>query len=99
MSANEDMIRNVGDLMRRVRAAQEAFPLSDPERAQLEREDRLSDPTTPEGRARLRRRRLAAAGVVAADVVELAPQIDPTGVSAVLAAKVVRSLLLLLGRP
>jgi hypothetical protein len=37
--------------------------------------------------------------LVAADVVELAPQIDPTGVSAVLAAKVVRSLLLLLGRP
>jgi len=37
--------------------------------------------------------------LVAADVVELAPQLDPTGVSAVLAAKVVRSLLLLLGRP
>jgi len=35
--------------------------------------------------------------VVAADVVELAPQLDPSGVSAVLAAKVVRSLLLLLG--
>jgi len=35
--------------------------------------------------------------LVAADVVELAPQLDPTGVSAVLAAKVVRSLLLLLG--
>jgi agmatinase len=34
---------------------------------------------------------------VAADVVELAPQLDPSGVSAVLAAKVVRSLLLLLG--
>jgi agmatinase len=32
-----------------------------------------------------------------ADVVELAPQLDPSGVSAVLAAKVVRSLLLLLG--
>jgi agmatinase len=37
--------------------------------------------------------------LVAADGVELAPQIDPTGVSAVLAAKVERSLLLLLGRP
>jgi agmatinase len=36
--------------------------------------------------------------LVAADVVELAPQLDPTGVSAVLAAKVTRSLLLLLGR-
>ncbi len=36
--------------------------------------------------------------LVAADVVELAPQLDPTGVSAVLAAKVVRSLLLLLDR-
>ena len=36
--------------------------------------------------------------LVAADVVELAPQLDPTGVSSVLAAKVVRSLLLLLGR-
>ena len=34
--------------------------------------------------------------LVAADVVELAPQLDPSGVSAVLAAKVVRSLLLLL---
>ncbi|MFM1798344.1 MAG: hypothetical protein RLZZ117_622 [Cyanobacteriota bacterium] len=37
--------------------------------------------------------------LVAADVVELAPQLDPTGVSAVLAAKVTRSLLLLLGEP
>jgi agmatinase len=36
--------------------------------------------------------------LVAADVVELAPQLDPSGVSSVLAAKVVRSLLLLLGR-
>ena len=35
--------------------------------------------------------------LVAADVVELAPQLDPSGVSAVLAAKVVRSLLLVLG--
>ena len=35
--------------------------------------------------------------LVAADVVELAPQLDPTGVSSVLAAKVTRSLLLLLG--
>ena len=33
--------------------------------------------------------------LVAADVVELAPQLDPSGVSAVLAAKVTRSLLLL----
>lgn len=37
--------------------------------------------------------------LVAADVVELAPQLDPSGVSAVLAAKVTRCLLLLLGRP
>jgi agmatinase len=36
--------------------------------------------------------------LVAADVVELAPQLDPSGVSSVLAAKVTRSLLLLLGR-
>ena len=36
--------------------------------------------------------------LVGADVVELAPQLDSSGVSAVLAAKVVRSLLLLLGR-
>ncbi|CAK6688168.1 agmatinase [Synechococcus sp. CBW1107] len=36
--------------------------------------------------------------LVAADVVELAPQLDPSGVSSVLAAKVCRSLLLLLGR-
>ena len=35
--------------------------------------------------------------LVGADVVELAPQLDPSGVSSVLAAKVVRSLLLLLG--
>jgi agmatinase len=35
---------------------------------------------------------------VGADVVELSPQLDPTGVSNVLAAKVVRSLVLLLGR-
>jgi len=35
--------------------------------------------------------------LVGADVVELAPHLDPSGVSAVLAAKVVRSLLLLLG--
>ena len=35
--------------------------------------------------------------LVAADVVELAPHLDPSGVSAVLAAKVTRSLLLLLG--
>ena len=34
--------------------------------------------------------------LVAADVVELAPQLDPSGVSSVLAAKVVRSLLLLM---
>jgi agmatinase len=34
--------------------------------------------------------------LVAADVVELAPQLDPSGVSSVLAAKVTRSLLLLL---
>ncbi|MBM5799909.1 MAG: agmatinase [Cyanobacteria bacterium K_DeepCast_35m_m2_023] len=42
--------------------------------------------------AELRHHRL-----VGADVVELAPQLDPTGVSSVLAAKVTRSLLLLLG--
>jgi agmatinase len=36
--------------------------------------------------------------LVAADVVELAPMLDPTGVSSVLAAKVVRSLLFLLDR-
>lgn len=36
--------------------------------------------------------------LVAADVVELAPMLDPSGCSAVLAAKVTRSLLLLLGR-
>ena len=36
--------------------------------------------------------------LVGADVVELAPQLDATGVSSVLAAKVTRSLLLLLGR-
>ena len=35
--------------------------------------------------------------LVAADVVELAPHLDPSGVSSVLAAKVTRSLLLLLG--
>lgn len=35
--------------------------------------------------------------LVAADVVELAPMLDPSGVSSVLAAKVVRSLLLSLG--
>ena len=35
--------------------------------------------------------------LVAADVVELAPQLDSSGVSAVLAAKVTRSLLMLLG--
>ena len=35
--------------------------------------------------------------LVAADVVELAPQLDPSGISSVLAAKVTRSLLLLLG--
>ncbi|MFZ9168607.1 MAG: agmatinase, partial [Vulcanococcus sp.] len=32
------------------------------------------------------------------DVVELAPMLDPTGVSSVLASKVVRSLLFLLDR-
>ncbi len=36
--------------------------------------------------------------LVGADVVELSPQLDPTGASNVLAAKVVRSLILLLGR-
>ena len=36
--------------------------------------------------------------LVGADVVELAPQLDHSGVSSVLAAKVTRSLLLLLGR-
>ena len=36
--------------------------------------------------------------LVAADVVELAPQLDTSGMSAVLAAKVTRSLLLLLGQ-
>jgi agmatinase len=35
--------------------------------------------------------------LVGADVVELAPMLDPSGVSSVLAAKVTRSLLLLLG--
>ena len=34
--------------------------------------------------------------LVGADVVELAPQLDPSGISSVLAAKVTRSLLLLL---
>jgi agmatinase len=34
---------------------------------------------------------------VGGDVVELAPQLDGSGISAVLAAKVTRSLLLLLG--
>jgi len=34
--------------------------------------------------------------LLAADVVELAPQLDSSGVSAVLAAKVVRSLVMLL---
>ena len=43
-------------------------------------------------------RTLPTVELVAADVVELAPQLDPSGVSAVLAAKVVRSLLLLLAR-
>jgi agmatinase len=42
--------------------------------------------------AELRHHRL-----VGADVVELAPMLDPTGVSSVLAAKVVRSLVLLMG--
>ena len=36
--------------------------------------------------------------LVGADVVELAPQLDPSGISSVLAAKVTRSLLLLLGQ-
>ena len=36
--------------------------------------------------------------LVGADVVELAPQIDPTGISSILAAKVTRSLIMLLGR-
>ena len=36
--------------------------------------------------------------LVAADVVELAPQLDTSGISSVLAAKVTRSLLLLLGQ-
>ena len=35
--------------------------------------------------------------LVAADVVELSPQLDTSGISSVLAAKVTRSLLLLLG--
>ena len=34
--------------------------------------------------------------LVAADVVELAPQLDPSGISSVLASKVTRSLLMLL---
>ena len=36
--------------------------------------------------------------LVGADVVELAPQLDPSGISSVLAAKVTRTLLLLLGQ-
>jgi agmatinase len=36
--------------------------------------------------------------MVAADAVELAPELDPSGVSSVLAAKVVREVLLKLGR-
>ncbi|MRR37424.1 hypothetical protein EG829_22770, partial [bacterium] len=36
--------------------------------------------------------------IVGLDVVELAPQLDPTGVSAVTAAKVVRECILLLNR-
>ncbi len=39
---------------------------------------------------------LRAHNLVAADVVELAPQLDPSGISSVLAAKVTRSLLMLL---
>jgi agmatinase len=35
--------------------------------------------------------------LVGADIVELSPHLDPSGVSSVLAAKVTRSLLLLLG--
>ena len=34
--------------------------------------------------------------LVAADVMELAPELDPTGTSSILAAKVTRSLLMLL---
>ncbi len=34
--------------------------------------------------------------LVGADIVELSPQLDPTGISSVLAAKVTRSLLMLL---
>ena len=40
---------------------------------------------------------LAGHSLVAADVVELAPQLDSSGISSILAAKVTRSLLLLLG--
>jgi agmatinase len=36
--------------------------------------------------------------LVGADVVELAPQLDRSGISSVLAAKVTRSLLLLMGQ-
>ena len=36
--------------------------------------------------------------LIAADVVELAPQLDPSGISSILAAKVSRSLLMLLNK-
>jgi agmatinase len=36
--------------------------------------------------------------IVGIDIVELAPQLDPTGVSAIVAAKIVRECLIALGR-
>ena len=36
--------------------------------------------------------------LVAADVVELSPQLDPSGISSILSAKVTRSLLMLLNQ-
>ena len=40
--------------------------------------------------------RVSQAQLAGADVVELAPQLDPSGISSVLASKVTRSLLMLL---
>lgn len=42
---------------------------------------------------------LADTDIVACDVMELAPDLDPTGVSSILAAKVVRELLAVVARP
>jgi hypothetical protein len=73
MNDSSGAVIDMEAFLARVRARQAArgTPISDEERARMEREDRMHDPNSPEGRAHRRRQRLRWAGVQSADTVDL----------------------------